>query len=302
MKEKWNFDVDEKTNNIYRNLCSEIDKVFKHTRQGSIKTRYRYQDGMEHFAKFLAEVYRKQNLNKIQDKHLQAYVEQMQELGYSKSYVTTNLSAIRYFIDLNGGDSSKLATNKELAVNARTRQDRIGDNKAWEVEDVKKFIDYAETVGGKKYADMVSLGFKFGLRIHEVTRLNKNDLLKAIKENHLTVKGKGGLIRSIPMQNNISLIERLYNETPMGEKVFVRNDEKTHQVINNLQVFVLRNEDKFRTSNDGTNKSFHGLRHLYAQNRYKQFIKEGYNDKQARLKVAKELGHFREEITEVYLN
>lgn len=173
MKDKWNFDVDEKTNNIYRNLCIQIDKAFKHTRQGSIKTRYRYQDGMEHFAKFLAEVYRKQNLNKIQDKHLQAYVEQMQELGYSKSYVTTNLSAIRYFTDLNGGDSSKLATNKELAVNARTRQDRIGDNKVWEVEDVKKFIDYAETVGEKKYADMVSLGFKFGLRIHEVTRLNK---------------------------------------------------------------------------------------------------------------------------------
>ncbi len=104
MKDKWNFDVDEKTNNIYRNLCSQIDKVFKHTRQGSIKTRYRYQDGMEHFAKFMAETYRKQNLNKIQDKHLQAYVEQMQELGYSKSYVTTNLSAIRYFIDLNGGN------------------------------------------------------------------------------------------------------------------------------------------------------------------------------------------------------
>lgn len=302
MKDKWNFDVDEKTNNIYRNLCSQIEKVFKHTRQGSIKTRYRYQDGMEHFAKFLAETYRKQSLNKIQDKHLQAYVEQMQELGYSKSYVTTNLSAIRYFIDLNGGDSNKLPTNKELGVNPRTKDDRIGSNKAWEVEEVKRFIDYAETVGEKKYADMVSLGFEFGLRIHEVARLDRNDLLKAINENQLTVKGKGGLIRSIPIQNNISLIERLYNETPVGEKVFVRNEEKTHHVINSLQVFILRNQDRFRISNDGTNKSFHGLRHLYAQNRYKQFAEGGYNDKQARLKVAKELGHFRVKITEVYLN
>lgn len=32
MKGKWNFDVDDKTNNIYRNLCSQVDKVLKHTR------------------------------------------------------------------------------------------------------------------------------------------------------------------------------------------------------------------------------------------------------------------------------
>ncbi|GAA0086289.1 hypothetical protein UT300007_27280 [Clostridium sp. CTA-7] len=82
--------------NIYRNLNNQIDKVFSHTRQGSIKTRYRYEDGMNHFAKFLSESFKKQNLNKIEDKHLQAYVEQIQESGYSKFYITTNLSAVRY--------------------------------------------------------------------------------------------------------------------------------------------------------------------------------------------------------------
>jgi len=30
MKNKWNFDIEEETNNIYRNLCSQINKVFKH--------------------------------------------------------------------------------------------------------------------------------------------------------------------------------------------------------------------------------------------------------------------------------
>ncbi|MDU1315380.1 MAG: hypothetical protein E6940_15250 [Clostridium septicum] len=75
MNNKWNFEMNEKTLNIYRNLSSQIDKVFRHTRQGSIKTRYRYQDGMNHFAKFLAEIFKKQNLNKIEDKYLQSYVE-----------------------------------------------------------------------------------------------------------------------------------------------------------------------------------------------------------------------------------
>ena len=37
MKDKWNFEMDEKTFNIYRNLTNQIEKVFKHARQGSIK-------------------------------------------------------------------------------------------------------------------------------------------------------------------------------------------------------------------------------------------------------------------------
>lgn len=44
MNDKWNFEMDEKTINIYRNLSNQIHKVFRHTRQGSIKTRYRYKD------------------------------------------------------------------------------------------------------------------------------------------------------------------------------------------------------------------------------------------------------------------
>lgn len=32
----------------------ELNRVFRYTRQGSIKTRHRYEDGMNHFAKFLA--------------------------------------------------------------------------------------------------------------------------------------------------------------------------------------------------------------------------------------------------------
>lgn len=79
MRDSWNFEMDDKTLNIYRNLNEQIEKVFRHTRQGSIKTRERYEDALNHFAKFLAEGFKKQNLNKIEPKHLEAYVEQMQE-------------------------------------------------------------------------------------------------------------------------------------------------------------------------------------------------------------------------------
>jgi hypothetical protein len=45
------------------NLNEQIDKVFRHNRQGSIKTRYCYEDEMNHFAKFLEESFNKQNFN-----------------------------------------------------------------------------------------------------------------------------------------------------------------------------------------------------------------------------------------------
>lgn len=300
MKDKWNWEMDEKTDNIYRNLTNQIEKVFRHTRQGSIKTRYRYMDGVKHFAKFLAEDFKKQNLNKIKAKHLQTYVEQMQEWGYSKSYITTNLSAIRYFIDINGGDSKRLPNNNELGVISRTKEDRIGTNKAWRLEEVQHFIEFAENVGQIKYADMVRVAWGFGLRAHEVARLDKSILSRALKEEKITIKGKGGLVRSIPL-HDVELIKRLYSQTPVGEKVFVKTNEETHKVINNLQNFIIRHQDKF-VMNVEEKRSFHGLRHGYAQRRYNELLEKGYSDRNSRLKVSKELGHFRLEITDIYLN
>lgn len=84
MAYKWNFTMDEKTERIYENLCNQIDKVFRHTRQGSKETRYRYRDGVKHFAKYMAEAYKKQNLNRIRPVHLHGYVEQMQESRLSQ--------------------------------------------------------------------------------------------------------------------------------------------------------------------------------------------------------------------------
>jgi integrase len=87
--------------------------------------------------------------------------------------------------------------------------------KIWEADEVRRFTNYAESMGQIRYADMVKVGFAFGLRIHEVARLDKNDLLKALNENQLMVKGKGGLIRSVPL-HDAELIRRLYSITPIG--------------------------------------------------------------------------------------
>lgn len=298
--DKYNWELDDKTQNMYDNLCIQIDKVFRHCNQGSYKTRERYEDGVKNFAKYMADVFKKQNLNNIKPKHLYAYTEFMKDMGYSTSYVTTNLSAIRFFYDQVGNDSSKLPNNNKLGVISRSKEERIGDNKAWSPMEIESFARYASDVGQVRYRDMVMLSSQLGLRLHEICRLDKVHLRQALQVGKITIKGKGGLVRDVPVRDK-TLIQKLYNDTKRGNKVFIREGEQTHKVIKNIQMFIYNNQDKFALDRD-KQLTFHGLRHFYCQNRYKELIRGGLTDLQARKIVSRELGHYRISITEIYLN
>lgn len=298
--DKYNWELDIKEQNVYDNLCVQIDKVFRHCNQGAYKTRERYEDGVKNFAKYLVDSFKKQNLNNIKPRHLYAYVEFMQDMGYSTSYVTTNLSSIRFFYDQVGNDSSKLPSNNKLGVISRSKEERIGDNKAWTPLGIENFIRYASDVGQERYGDMVRLSRQLGLSLHEVCRLDKGHLRQALEEGKISIKGKGGLVRDVPVRDK-TLIQRLYDNTQRGEKVFIKQGERTHRVIKNIQMFIYNNQDKFALDND-KQLTFHGLRHFYCQNRYKELVRGGLTDLQARKVVSRELGHYRISITEIYLN
>mgnify|MGYP001236394622 FL=1 len=290
---------------VYENLERQIEKVFKHCRQGSIKTRARYKEGVKHFAKFTAETFNKQNLNNIRNNHLEAYVEQMQEAGYSASYVTTNLSAIRFFVD-QIKDSSYIWDNERLGVIPRGAEERIGPTRSWTQNEINNMQKIANEKGFGRVADMIKLAHLQGLRIHEVTRLERVDLQRALKNDFLTIKGKGGLVRNVPITNQESKdhIQKLYDQTnPKVWKVFVNKYEKTHEVIKQAQNFIYNHRNQVQENNGGNraNITFHGLRHTYAQERYAELRNSGKTDYDARLKVSHELGHFRVEITNIYL-
>lgn len=144
--DKYNWELDDKAQNIYDNLCVQIEKVLRYFNQGSYKTRERYEDRVKNFAKFIADAFKKQNLNNIKPKHLYAYVEFMQDVGYSTSYVINNLSDIRFFYDQIGNDSSKLPSNNKLGVISRSSEERIGDNKAWTALEIENFIRYEKEI------------------------------------------------------------------------------------------------------------------------------------------------------------
>ena len=100
----------------YGTLVSQLDKLARHNRQGSFRTRERYYEAVKRFCAFLADEYHLQKLENISGKHLTSYVLHMQGSGKSASTIKADLAAIRFFHDKMSRPKYQLPTNDELAV------------------------------------------------------------------------------------------------------------------------------------------------------------------------------------------
>lgn len=98
----------------YSNLLAQFDKVFRHNRQGSYKTRYRYAEAFRRFLLFLAQLFHLERLPNIAPKHLYAYVDYLTERGLSAAYIKMELSAIRFYHDQIPGARYALPDNSKL--------------------------------------------------------------------------------------------------------------------------------------------------------------------------------------------
>ncbi len=55
---------------IYLGLLAQLDKLARHNRQGSFRTKERYYEAMKRFCAFLADAFRLQKLSNVSGKHL----------------------------------------------------------------------------------------------------------------------------------------------------------------------------------------------------------------------------------------
>lgn len=288
-----------KTKNIFENLMMQIDKKFKHTRTGSYKTRDRYYEAAKRFCKYLAMKFRLQKFANVKYKHIIAYVLWMQDRGLSASTIKTDLSGLRYTLDLFPEIKDKLPTNKEMELEKRHF---AGEDKTWSE---KQFNDLIELARNK---DMViyyalQLGKLAGLRIHEVFRLDRAAADLALKTGELTVKGKNGKIRTFPIDNETKeLLKGIALTTKRGDKLLVGEGEKTHVAIKRVQNWINYHR-RFIKDADGNCKdiTFHGLRHTFCNDQYKELKNKGMTDKSAKLKLSGYIGHNRENVIKVYL-
>lgn len=286
---------------IYQTLITQLDKVARHNRQGSFRTKERYYEGMQRFCKFLSEQYRLQKLANINGKHLTAYALYLQEEGKSASTIKTDLAAIRFFHDKMERTKYRLPSNDELAVELERR--RFGGiDRTWSVREFHRFLATCMADGHEDFVAISCMTWYAGLRIHESFRIDTATAEQALRENAITIKGKGGKIRTVPINESISIeLKKLLAITPRGHKLFVPDGVPTDIAIARLQQYIYRVRPQIQDEGSARPMTHHGLRHSFAARMYQESIDSGMSPLNASLRVSQLLGHERPDVTKGYL-
>lgn len=172
----------------YLNLINQLNRLYRHNRAGSYRTRTRYYEAMQRFCRFLAERYHLERLANIAPKHLVAYVAFLQESGKSPATIKTDLAAIRFFHDLMQTPRHQLPGNGELLLQRRTFG---GVDRSWSREEFSRALAEALRLGREDYVTILYLARYAGLRIHECFRIDTATAERAIREGGYHHQGQG---------------------------------------------------------------------------------------------------------------
>ena len=289
-----------KNEGIYRTLVDQLDKLARHNRQGSFRTKDRYYEAMKRFCKFLADHYRLQKLANISGKHLVSYVEQMQMAGKAASTIKTDLAAIRFFHDLMD-TKRRLPGNDELGIQLERR--RFGQkDRTWTPPEFNRLLIAALAEDRYDYILAFYLARYAGLRVHECFRIDTAIAEDALRKGAITIKGKGGKVRTVPINEQITIAFReQLHRTERGHKLLVPDDMDTDDAIYGVQKFLLDHRKELRDEGDDRPLTFHGLRHSFAAEQYQRLVDAGTPELTAHLEVSKLLGHERPDVTDIYL-
>jgi len=279
-------------------LLAQAERLYRHNRQGSYKTRERYAEAFSRFCRYIGKEFHLQKLKNIAPKHVRAYVNNMQSRGLSASTIKTDLAAIRFWHEQIPEAKNKLPTNAELDLERRS----FGkDDRTWSEREFNMFLLICHNAGRDDYVAIASLARYCGLRIHECFRIDTATAERAVKTGAITIKGKGGKIRTVPIDDAVSSrLSEMIDVTPRGHKLFVPQGVPTDKAINAFQDFIRKHRDEFRDADNECPLTCHGLRHSYAAERYVERSAK-LPEIAAKREVSALLGHNRADVTNIYL-
>ena len=279
----------------YKTLIAQLDKLARHNRQGSFRTKERYYMAAKRFCRFLAEEYHLQKLANVSGKHMVSYVLYLQQEDKSASTVKTDLAAIRFFHD-------KISVPR-YTLPAELERRRFGQkDRTWTPDEFARLLELTGAAKREDYLLAFHLARYAGLRIHECFRLDTAAAEDALRIGTLTVKGKGGKVRAMPVTEEIrKLLQERLAKTARGHKLLVPDDLPTDKAITALQQFLLDHRTEIQDPDDTRPLTFHGLRHTYAAEKYTIMRKTGTPELDAHFAVSRLLGHERPDVTDIYL-
>ena len=226
----------------------------------------------------------------------------LQDTGKSAGTVKTDLAAIRFFHDKMSRPKYTLPTNSELGVELERR--RFGQlDRTWSGPEFNRLLGKAMAEDRDDFILALYLGRYAGLRIHECFRIDTAAVERAFRENALTVKGKGGKVRIVPIEDERipMMLKRLLARTERGHKLLVPDGIPTDHAINALELFIYRHRNEISDEGSDRRLTFHGLRHTYAAEKYTRLTEGGMSAIDAHYAVSRLLGHERADVTDIYL-
>ena len=226
----------------------------------------------------------------------------LQDTSKSASTVKTDLAAIRFFHDKMSCPKYTLPTNSELGVELERR--RFGQlDRTWSGPEFNRLLGKAMAENRDDFILALYLGRYAGFRIHECFRMDTAAAEQALRENALTVKGKGGKVRTVPIEDEriLMMLKRVLAQTERGHKLLVPDGMPTDRSINALELFIYRHRNEISDEGSDRRLTFHGLRHTYAAEKYTRLTEGGMSAIDAHYAVSRLLGHERADVTDIYL-
>ena len=285
-----------------KDLNYQLSKLCRDNRDGGFSTQATRSRILDLIANQLQELgFRRMQPTTLKPKHVDALVARWRNQGISVGTMKNRLSALRWWAKKVNKPSIIAKDNDVYGIGKRKYVAR--ESKAQEL-DVKKLSEISDA----HVRLSIRLQAAFGLRREESIKFNPS---YAMRDDHIRLKSswtKGGRARTVPIRNDDQ--RRLLQEV----KALAKGGSLIPAELNYVQQ-LHRYERRLR--NVGLSK-LHGLRHAYAQQRYKELtgwkapVAGGSTSKQlnpeqraldyeARVMISSELGHARAAVSAVYL-
>lgn len=242
----------------------------------------------------------------LKGRHINSLVKRWQNDGVSAGTMKNRMSALRWLAE-KIDNKGLIKSNTELGI--ENRQYITNENKSLSLTDAKN-VDLSKL--SPHVALSTELQQAFGLRREESMKFQPAFALGGYSPataDKIMIKpswAKGGRYREIPITNDHQreLLGRVQALAGNGSLIPADKSYRQH-----------KNTFEYETRQAGIGQT-HGLRHLYAQNRYHELTgflcpavggvrelspNEKELDQQARQQISNELGHGRLQITGVYL-
>jgi site-specific recombinase XerC len=291
-----------------KQLNYDLKQLCERNCDGSYATQNNRLVALQSMANTLDELgFKKMSAASLKPKHIDRLVETWKDKGLKEGSIKNYMTALRWWAGKIGKQSIVARDNDSYGIDRRKYVTGIDKSVSLSADGLDKVKD--------QYVRMsIELQAAFGLRREEAIKFVPKYALQTIERGCIQLKDtwtKGGKAREIPLVESAKRyqLDVLSKALKMaGNGSLIPSDRK---YVQQLRVY------EKQTANAGLSK-LHGLRHMYAQNRYeeltgwkcpakggplpRQLNQEQKNtDNLARLQVSQELGHERKQIVAIYL-